>query len=456
MNRMNNARADVFSHSLDEMKQLATDAVGYGRTIGAIDVSIEIVNSQGKDVTVRRGTIETMQFSHETMISVSVHDGRRQGHARTGDFSENALRRTIAAAFDIARFAGEDVHSGLPDRTDLEMSPPDLDLFNAWDIQPGEAGALAAEAEDAAFRADSRVSNVTGSYVSSHHLQRVLATSNGFVNGFAKSVHSLRCAPIAGTGNDMHSGSWLTRSVDARKLESPEAVGMRAGERAASHVGARKLGTRKVPVLFEAPQATGLLQTFVQAVSGVPLHRRATFLADSLGKPVFADHVQIIEDSHLRGALGSAPFDSEGVRTCGRTVVENGVVRGYFLSTYSARKLGMRTTGNAGGAHNVFLSSSLTRPDDDLTTMLRRLGTGVFVTDMIGQGMNMVTGGYSRGASGFWVENGEIQYPVHEITVAGTLQHIFRNVGAVGNDAYTSGSMTSGSLLVDGLTVAGS
>ncbi|WP_321790078.1 MULTISPECIES: metallopeptidase TldD-related protein [Paraburkholderia] len=456
MKQTNSSRAGLFTYTLDEMKQIASDAVAYGRAVGAAGVAVDVLDGNGRDITVRQGEMETIQSSHETTIRVSVYDGQRVGHARTGDFSQEAIKKTISSAFDVARFVGEDRYSGLPDVEDLEMQPIDLDLLHIWDIPPSDAAALARAAEDAAFRAAPSVCNVKGSYVRSSQFQRVFATSNGFLNGFGKSVHSLSCAPIAGAGDDMQGGSWATYSVDAHLLESAEVVGALAGRRAASHVGARKLATCRVPVLFESTQAVGLLQAFVQATSGVPLYRRATFLADSLGTSVFANHVQITEDPHLRGGLGSAPFDSEGVRTRRRTVVGDGVVREYFLSSYSARKLGMRTTGSADGAHNLSLSSSLTGPGDDLEGMLRRLGTGVFVTDMMGQGINIVTGGYSRGASGFWVENGVIQYPVHEITVAGTLQDMFKSLVAIGNDVYRSGSMMCGSLLIEGLTVAGS
>ncbi|HKT95742.1 MAG TPA: metallopeptidase TldD-related protein, partial [Paraburkholderia sp.] len=269
------------------------------------------------------------------------------------------------------------------------------------------------------------------------------------------SRHYIACAPIAGTGRSMQRDDWYTSRRSASELASPEAVGRYAAERALSRLNARGLDTRKVPVLFEAPIAAGLLGAFVQATSGGALYRKTSFLVDSLGKPVFAPHIQVVEDPHVARAAGSAPFDEEGVRTQRREVVKEGVVQGYFLSSYSARKLGMQTTGNAGGSHNLRLQSSLTNPGDDFEAMLEKLGTGLLLTELMGQGVNFVTGDYSRGASGFWVENGKIQYPVEEITVASTMQEMFRHIVAVGADTLTRGTRQTGSVLIERMTVAG-
>ena len=281
------------------------------------------------------------------------------------------------------------------------------------------------------------------------------AHTHGFRGGYASSRHSLSVAPIAGKGNDMQRDYWYSSERNARDLAAPEAVGRYAAERALSRLKSRKIGTRQCPVLFESPLAAGLLGSLTQALSGGALYRKTSFLVDSLGKPVLPKHIDVLEDPFIIGGKGSSPFDEEGVRVQARKVVDAGRVAGYFLSTYSARKLGMRTTGNAGGSHNLTLRSRLTRAGDDLDEMLRKLGTGLFVIELMGQGVNYVTGDYSRGASGFWVENGRIAYPVQEITIAGNLREMFLGLQAVGADAYTYGSKTVGSVLIDRMTVAG-
>ena len=295
-----------------------------------------------------------------------------------------------------------------------------------------------------------------GAGVSAQHSQFVLATTRGFLAGYPYSRHYISCSPIAGSGSDMQRDDWYSSRRAAADLAAPEAIGRYAAQRTLARLRGRKLSTRKCPVLFEAPLAAGLLGAFVQAVSGGSLYRKATFLVDSLGKPVFAPHVGISENPHVPRAMGSAPFDEEGVRTRAREVVRAGVLEGYFLSTYSARKLGMQTTGNAGGSHNLTLSSRLTRPGDDLAAMLRKLDRGLFVIELIGHGINYVTGDYSRGAMGFWVEGGRIQHPVHEITVAGNLRDMLLGIRAVGADVQVSGSRSTGSILLESMTIAGS
>lgn len=455
MTDLNASHSHLFAHSLDDMRQFAADALAYGKSIGASDTMVEVSDMSGRGVSVRHGALDTIKFSHDKRIGVTVYDGKRRGTASTGDFSIDAIRKTVSAAFDIARFTGEDPFSGLPDAELLETSPRDLGLFHAWDLSTSDAIALATRTEDAAFDADARVSNSSGASVRSGHMQRVLGMSNGFLEGFASSSHSIGCAAIAGVGDDMHKGAWSSQQIDPRRLDTPETVGKLAGERAAAHVGARKLATRNVPVLFESTQAVGLLGSYAGATSGMAQYRRTSFLHGAMGKQVFAYHVRVVDDPFIEGAFGSMPFDGEGVRATRRRVVEGGVVEGYFLSSYSARALGTRTTGNAGGPHNLSLSSTRTSANDDLQGMLRRLGTGLFVTDLMGQGVNLTTGDYSRGATGFWVEGGVIQYPVHEITVASTLQQMFGSIVAIGNDVYTQGGLRSGSMLVESMTIAG-
>ncbi|EWS56970.1 peptidase PmbA [Methylibium sp. T29] len=310
--------------------------------------------------------------------------------------------------------------------------------------------------EGAAFATDRRVTNSDGCGVSVQQSHFMAGNSRGFRGGYASSRHSLSVAPIAGRGNDMQRDAWYSSMRDAAELASPEAVGRYAAERTLARLKGRKIATCEVPVLFESTLAAGLLGAYVQATSGGALYRKATFLADCLGKPVFPDHVDIVEQPHLLKGKASAPFDDEGVRTRARKVVAGGRAEGYFLSSYSARKLGMHTTGHAGGSQNLTLTSRLTSPGDDLDAMLRKLGRGLFVTELMGQGVNYVTGDYSRGAAGYWVEGGRIVHPVHEITIAGSLGEMLRRIVAVGADAYTMGGKTIGSVLIERLKIAGS
>jgi PmbA protein len=444
-----------FPHTQDELKEIASDILRFAKELGGTDAATEISEGDGLSVSVRRGEVETIEHNRDKMVGVTVFIGKKRGNASTADFSREALKDTVAAAYNIARFTAEDTAAGLAEAELLEKSPQDLDLYHPWHIDAEEAVEIARRSEAAAFDVDPRIKNSEGASVSAQHSQFVLATSRGFLAGYPYSRHYIACAPIAGSGRDMQRDDWYTSRRNAADLAEPEAVGRYAAQRALSRMGARSLDTRKCRVLFEAPLAAGILGAFVQAVSGGALYRKTTFLVDSLGKPVFAPHVQVVEDPHVRGGMGSAPFDEEGVRTQRRRVVEDGVVQGYFLSTYSARKLGMQTTGNAGGSHNLSLRSSLTKPEDDFEQMLKKLGTGLLLTELMGQGVNYVTGDYSRGASGFWVENGKIQYPVEEITVASTLQEMFRHIEAIGADTVVRGTKEIGSVLIEKMTIAG-
>jgi PmbA protein len=449
------AHQRVFPHTQDQLKEIASDILRYAKELGGTDAATEISEGDGLSVSVRRGEVETIEHNRDKMVGVTVFIGNKRGNASTSDFSPSALQDTVAAAYNIARFTAEDACAGLAESELLETAPRDLDLFHPWELSADAAADLARRAEQAAFDTDARIRNSEGASVSAQHSQFVLATSRGFLGGYPYSRHYVSCAPIAGSGRNMQRDDWYTAKRSAADLAAPEAVGRYAAERALARIGARSLDTRKCPVLFEAPLAVGLLGAFTQAVSGGALYRKTSFLTDSLGKQVFADSVQVLEDPHMPRALGSAPFDEEGVRTVRRDVVRDGVVEGYFLSTYSARKLGMRTTGNAGGSHNLALVSKNTREEDDFAEMLRKLGTGLLLTELMGQGVNYVTGDYSRGASGFWVENGVIQYPVEEITVASNLRDMFRHIVAIGADRIVRGTKETGSVLIEQMTIAG-
>ncbi|GJG96495.1 metalloprotease PmbA [Cupriavidus pauculus] len=444
-----------FTYTQDQLKAMAADVLRVARELGATDAATEISEGSGLSVTVRKGQVETIEQNRDKVVGVSVLIGQRRGNASTSDFSPAALRATAEAAYNIARFTAEDDCAGLAEEELLERDPRDLDLFHPWEIDAAGAIDIAKRAEAASFAVSPKIKNSDGASVSAQHSQFVLATSRGFVGGYPYSRHFVSAAPIAGSGAGMQRDDWYSSKRSPKALAEPEAIGRYAAERALARLNARKLSTRKCPVLFEAPLAAGLLGAFVQAVSGGALYRKSTFLYDTLGKAVFAPHIQINERPHVPGAMGSAPFDEEGVRTHARDVVRDGVVEGYFLSTYSARKLGMKTTGNAGGSHNLTLSSSLTQPGDDFAGMLKKLGTGLLVTELMGQGVNYVTGDYSRGASGYWVENGIIQYPVEEITIAGSMVEMFKQIVAVGADALVRGTKETGSILIEQMTIAG-
>lgn len=448
-----------FAYRSEQFQQLIEDVLAEAKKLGASDAGAEVSEGCGLSVSTRMGELENVERNRDKSLGVSVYVGQRRGNASTSDFSPQALRDTVRAAFDIARFTAEDPVAGLPDVEDLSLdasSRPELDLFHPWAIDAQAAAELALRCEAAAFAVDRRISNSEGAAVSAQQSHFFTGNSRGFRGGYASSRHSISVAPIAGRGAQMQRDSWYSSMRDATDLASAESIGRYAAERALARLKSRRVPTAEVPVLFESTVAAGLLGALVQAASGGALYRRASFLLDSLGKPVLASHIDIHENPHEPKGKGSAPFDDEGVITRPRHVVEAGVLQGYFLSTYSARKLGMRTTGHAGGSHNLRMTSRLTAPGDDLQTMLRRLGTGLFVTELMGQGVNYVTGDYSRGVSGYWVENGEIAFPVHELTIAGNLSEMFQNIIGIGCDRYTMGGKTIGSVLISRMKMAGS
>ena len=448
-------RNPVFTHSQEQLQQFADDVLRHARKIGVSDAAVSISEGNGLSVSVRKGRVETIEQNNDKGVGVTVYLGQRRGNASTSDFSPASLCAAVEAAYHIARFTAEDDGAGLPDADMLEHHPRDLKLYHPWQPTVAEAIAIAQRCEAAAFATDKRVANSDGANVYAQQSHFVLANSRGFSGGYPYSRHTLSVAPIAGKGANMQRDDWYSSKRNPRDLASPEAIGRYAAERALARLGARRIGTRNCPVLFEAPLAIGLLGAFAQAVSGGALYRKASFLVDSLGQPLFPPHVRISEDPHVIGAMGSAPFDDEGVRTSRRDVVAGGILQGYFLSSYTARKLGMQTTGNAGGAHNLTLTSSLTRKGDSFARMLKNMHTGLLVTDLLGQGVNYVTGDYSRGASGFWVENGEIQHPVEEVTIAGNLRDMFRQMVAVGSDVVVRGTKATGSILIENMTLAG-
>ena len=444
-----------FSYTQAQLQQIAADVLAHAKRQGASACECDVSEGQGLSVTVRKGAVDTIEHNRDKGIGVSVYLGdrpaARRGHASTSDFSPAALQQTVAAALAIARHTAVDDCAGLPEPELLARRTPDLDLYHPWALGAEEAIGIARRCEAAAFALSPRIRNSEGATVSAQQAQFVFANSLGFMGGFPTSRHSLSLSVIAEDKNGMQRDDWYSAARVPAGLAEPEALGRYAGERALARLGARRIGTRKAPVLFEAPQAAMLLGTFVSAASGANLYRKASFLADSLGRQVFARGVNIEERPHERRALASSPFDEEGVATRTRGVVRGGVLEGYFLGCYSARKLGMRSTGSAGGNHNLVIAAD----GPDFRGMLRRLGRGLLVTELLGHGINLVTGDYSRGAAGYWVENGEIAHPVEEITIAGNLKDMFLGIAAVGRDTVVRGSRRSGSILVEEMTIAG-
>ncbi|OZA30832.1 MAG: metalloprotease PmbA [Hydrogenophilales bacterium 17-61-9] len=440
-----------FSYTRDQLIALSQLVIEHAARQGATAADTEISEGVGQNVSVRQGEIETIEYNKDKGAGVTVHIGLHRGHASTSDLSEAALKSAVEKAMTIARYTAEDDCAGLPDADKLARDVPDLDLYHPWSLTVEEAAERARACEAAALAIDKRLTNSEGAGVNCHTSQFIYANSLGFCNGYAGSRHGMSVAVIGEDKGAMQRDYWYTSARNANDLDSPEAVGRIAGTRTVRRLNGRKLDTRTCPVIFEAQVATGLIGNFVAAVSGGSLYRKSSFLLDSLGKEVFAPRVQIREMPFIPNGLGSAPFDSEGVACLARDIVKDGVLQGYFLSSYSARKLGMTTTGNAGGSHNLIVTPG----EHDLDGLLKQMGSGLLVTELLGSGANMVTGDYSRGAAGFWVENGEIQYPVEEITIAGNLATMFKGIIGVGADIERRSSKQVGSILIDRMTVAG-
>ncbi len=441
----------AFSYSFATLQQLAEDVLKHARDKGATACEVDVSEGFGQSVGVRCDEVETIEFNRDKGIGITVYAGQRKGYASTSDFSPQALRETVAAALDIARFTAEDDCAGLADAALMAKDGPDLDLYHPWALTVEDAIETARRCEQAAFDASPLVSNSEGASVSTQQAHFVSANSLGFMGGYPTSRHYISCSVIAGEQEAMQRDDWYTTRRCADELDDPAQVGRIAGERAVARLGGRKVRTGDFPVLFEATLAAGLLGSLVHAVSGGALYRKSSFLLDQLGKRVMPEFVNISERPHIKRGLGSAAFDSDGVATRDREIVSGGILQGYFLSAYTARKLGMQTTGNAGGSHNLIIEPGAL----DLAGLLARMGRGLLVTELLGQGINYVTGDYSRGAAGYWVENGQIVHPVEEITIAGNLKAMLAGVVAVGNDVLVRGSKQSGSILINRMTVAG-
>lgn len=421
------------------------------RTSGATAAEADIGTGNGLSVTARMGDVETIEHQRDKGLSVTVYLGKQKGNASTTDFSGDAVKSTVEAACTIARNAGTDEYSGLLDPAYLSGEVPDLDLYHPWDISPEEAKELVIDCERIAREADIRISNSDGATLNTYYGTHIYGNSNGFIGGWNWSSHSIDCNVIADQNGNMQRDGWYTKARDRSALQSPRDVAEEAARRAVARLGARKLSTRNVPVIYEAPVAASLISSFVSAVSGGAQYRKASFLLGKLGQQIFAPHIDIHERPHIPRGIGSVPFDNDGMATRDRTLVAEGVLQGYVLSAYSARKLGMEPTGNAGGVHNLIVEHG----DSDLNSLIKEMNTGLLITELIGFGVNLVTGDYSRGACGLWIENGEVQYPVEEITVAGNLADMFKHIAGVGADVDRRKNILTGSILIESMMIAG-
>ena len=431
-----------------QVEQIIAEAKKQGASACEVAVSVE----QGLSTSVRQGEVETVEFNRDQGFGITLYVGQRKGSASTSASGDAAIRETVAAALAIAKHASEDEAAGLADAALMARELPQLDLYHAWAISPEQAIEQALRCEAAAFGADPRIKNADGTTLNTHQGCRVYGNSHGFVAGYASTRHSLSCVMIAEDGGQMQRDYWYDVNRQGELLADAAGIGQRAAQRAVSRLGARPVPTCEVPVLFSAELATGLFGHFLAAISGGNLYRKSSFLEGALGQQLFPDWLNLDERPHIPRALGSASFDGDGLATYAKPFVAGGELVSYVLGTYSGRKLGMPSTANAGGVHNLFVSHGA----QDQQALLRHMGRGLLVTELMGQGLNLVTGDYSRGAGGFWVENGEIQFPVQEVTIAGNLRDMFKQIVAVGNDLELRSNIRTGSVLIERMTVAGS
>ena len=437
------------------LKALASEIIDEAQRQGADACEVGISMDAGLTTNVRMGDVETIEFNRDQGLGITVYLGQRKGSASTSDSSAQAIRETVRAACDIARYASEDPYAGLADAALMAKSLPDLDLYHPWAIDPQQAIELALQCEDAGRSFNKKIVNSDGASVATYQGCRVYGNSHGFIGSYVSSRHSLSAVLIGMDNGEMQRDYWYTVHRDASQLDTAVAVGKEAARRTISRLGARKVGTAQVPVLFAPEVASGLVSHFLGAISGGSIYRQASFLIDHLGKRIFPEWLRIHEQPLLKNLMGSASFDNDGLATCAKDFITDGVLQHYILSTYSARKLGMESTANAGGVNNLFVESTAPQHCVTQSDLLQQMGTGLLVTELMGHGVNTVTGDYSRGASGFWVENGEIQFPVSEVTIAGNLKDIYGNIVALGNDVDKRGNIQTGSILVSNMKLAG-
>jgi len=451
VNSVLNQKTNTLRHNENDLKQTLSFVLDQAKRLGATEAEASISVESGLSTTVRLGVVDTVEFTQDKGLGLTVYIGKKKGTVSTSDLRKDALQTSIEAAFRIAKYTEEDPYAGLADPNLMAKEIPDLDLYHPWAITVEDAIAWSKECEEAALQCDRKITNSEGASFSTHSRVYAYGNSHGFLGAYPTTRHGMSCAVIGQDKDTMQRDYDFTTARDARDLESWKVVGLRAAQRTLRRLSARKIKTTEAPVIIAAEIAGGFIGHFIAAISGGSLYRKSSFLLDSLGKQLFPNFIHIEEAPHLPKALGSAPFDHEGVATTRHDIVRDGILESYVLGSYSARKLGLKTTGNSGGVHNLLVSHS----DLDLQGLLKKMNTGLLVTEMIGQGLNLVTGDYSRGAAGFWVENGEIQYPVEEITIAGNLKDLFAHLVAIGNDVEKRSNILTGSILLDKMMIGG-
>ena len=449
---MKSQQQDPIYTQISQIKDAVAEVLEHAKKLGATGAEAAMSSTSGLSVSTRMGEVETIEFNQDGGLGISVYVGNHKGSASTADLNPKTLRTVVEKAIDIAKFTSDDPHNGVADKALLEFAPLDLDLYHPWDVSPEQGIELCHAAEQAALNADARIVNSDGASFSSHQGLRVYGNSHGLITGYPRTRHSISTMVIGKDGEQMQRDSAYTVSRDQAGLKDATAVGLEAASETLAKLNSQKLGTMKVPVVFRADIANSLFGHLVSAIGGGALYRKSSFLLDSLGKPVFNDCVNISERPHILKGLASSPFDSEGVKTIDREIIQSGELQTYLLASYAARKMNMTPTGHAGGIHNWLVEQT----HADLAALLKTMGTGLLVTELMGQGVNTVTGDYSRGAAGFWVENGEIQYPVSEITIAGKLQDMFKGISGIGGDIERRGGIQTGSVLIEQMQIAGS
>ncbi|MBB1419229.1 metalloprotease PmbA [Pseudoalteromonas sp. SG43-7] len=449
---MKSQQQDPIYTQISQIKDAVAEVLEHAKKLGATGAEAAMSSTSGLSVSTRMGEVETIEFNQDGGLGISVYVGNHKGSASTADLNPKTLRTVVEKAIDIAKFTSDDPHNGVADKELLEFAPLDLDLYHPWDVSPEQGIELCHAAEQAALNADARIVNSDGASFSSHQGLRVYGNSHGLITGYPRTRHSISTMVIGKDGEQMQRDSAYTVARDQAGLKDAAAVGLEAASETLAKLNSKKLGTMKVPVVFRADIANSLFGHLVSAIGGGALYRKSSFLLDSLGTQVFNKCVNISERPHILKGLASSPFDSEGVKTIDREIIQGGDLQTYLLASYAARKMNMTPTGHAGGIHNWLVEQT----HADLAALLKTMGTGLLVTELMGQGVNTVTGDYSRGAAGFWVENGEIQYPVSEITIAGKLQDMFKGISGIGGDIERRGGIQTGSVLIEQMQIAGS
>jgi PmbA protein len=433
------------------LEKIINQTLDYAQQSGTTSAEANIGTGTGFSITARLGEVETVEHQNDKGLNITVFINTRKGSSSTTDFSDQAIKDTVKAACAIAKYSSEDEYAGLIDRQYMAKNVLELELCHPWDISPEDAQKLAIECENFARNFDDSISNSEGATVHTYQGSHIYGNTHGFVGGWDWSTHSIDCSVIAEQDGKMQREGWYTRCRNHIDLEKIEIIGETAAKRTLMRLDSRKISTQSVPVIYEAPVAGGLFSSFISAISGSSQYRKSSFLLNKVGEQVFPDFLNIYERPHLKKSIGSTPFDNDGMATQDRTIISNGLLQSYILSGYSSRKLKLPPTGNAGGVHNLIIENG----EQDLNSLLQTMGKGLLITELIGFGVNQVTGDYSRGASGYWIENGEIQYPVEEITVAGNLAEMYKQIAAISNDVDKRGNIQTGSVLIENMTIAG-